>query len=45
MFEFSRCNHGLLKLIEQERQGETVDRSLMKSLIRMLIDLHVRCSC
>lgn len=44
MLALSRCNHGLLKLIEQERQGETVDRSLMKSLIRMLIDLHVSCS-
>lgn len=32
---------GLLKLIEQERRGETIDRSLVKNLIRMLIDLHV----
>ncbi|CAF4254872.1 unnamed protein product [Rotaria sp. Silwood2] len=37
----NRCISGLLKLIEQERRGETIDRSLMKSLIRMLIDLHV----
>jgi cullin-4 len=38
----SRCISGLLKLIEQERRGETIDRSLMKNLIRMLIDLHVK---
>ena len=38
---FARCINGLLKLIEQERCGETVNRSLIKSLIRMLIDLHV----
>ena len=37
-----RCINGLLKLIEQERQGETIDRNLMKNLVRMLIDLHVR---
>ena len=37
----NRCIHGLLKLIDQERHGETVDRSLMRNLIRMLIDLHV----
>jgi len=36
-----RCINGLLKLIEQERQGETVDRNLMKNLLRMLIDLHL----
>lgn len=41
-FRVFRCINGLLKLIEQERRGETVDRSLIKSLIRMLIDLHVR---
>ncbi|CAF1451196.1 unnamed protein product [Adineta steineri] len=37
----NRCVTGLLKLIEQERRGETIDRSLMKNLIRMLIDLHL----
>ncbi|CAF1045974.1 unnamed protein product [Adineta ricciae] len=37
----TRCMLGLLKLIEQERRGETIDRSLVKSLIRMLIDLHL----
>ncbi|CAF1417985.1 unnamed protein product [Adineta ricciae] len=37
----NRCINGLLKLIEQERRSETVDRSLIKSLIRMLIDLHL----
>ena len=38
----NRCLNGLLKLIDQERRGETIDRSLIKNLIRMLIDLHVR---
>lgn len=38
----SSCINGLLKLIDQERHGETIDRGLMKNLIRMLIDLHVR---
>ncbi len=38
----NRCINGLLKLIDQERRGETIDRSLIKNLIRMLIDLHVR---
>ncbi|CAF5189720.1 unnamed protein product, partial [Rotaria magnacalcarata] len=37
----NRCINGLLKLIEQERRGETIDRSLMTNLIRMLIDLHL----
>ncbi|CAF2141394.1 unnamed protein product [Rotaria magnacalcarata] len=37
----NRCINGLLKLIEQERRGETIDRSLMQNLIRMLIDLHL----
>ena len=39
---YDRCINGLLKMIDQERHGETIDRSLMKNLIRMLIDLHVR---
>ncbi|CAF4042405.1 unnamed protein product [Adineta steineri] len=37
----NRCINGILKLIEQERRGETVDRSLIRNLIRMLIDLHL----
>ncbi|CAF0813665.1 unnamed protein product [Rotaria sordida] len=37
----NRCISGLLKLIEQERRGETIDSSLMKNLLRMLIDLHL----
>ncbi|CAF3396164.1 unnamed protein product [Rotaria sp. Silwood1] len=37
----NRCINGLLKLIEQERRGETIDRSLTKNLIRMLIDLRL----
>ncbi|UJR36138.1 hypothetical protein I4U23_028872 [Adineta vaga] len=37
----NRCTTGLLKLIEQERRGETIDRNLIKNLIRMLIDLHL----
>ncbi|UJR09956.1 hypothetical protein I4U23_014180 [Adineta vaga] len=37
----NRCINGLLKLIEQERRGESIDRSLIKNLIRMLIDLHL----
>lgn len=40
----NRCITGLLKLIDQERHGETIDRNLIKNLIRMLIDLHVRFS-
>lgn len=32
---------GLLMLIEKERNGETVDRSLLKSLLRMLSDLQI----
>ncbi|CAF4657754.1 unnamed protein product, partial [Rotaria sp. Silwood1] len=36
----NRCINGILKLLEQERQGETIDRNLIKNLIRMLIDLH-----
>ncbi|XP_053200258.1 cullin-4B-like [Panonychus citri] len=37
----SRTVEGLLHLIHQERQGETVDRSLLKSLLRMLCDLQI----
>lgn len=28
-------------LIEKERQGDTVDRTLLKSLLRMLSDLQI----
>uniref|UniRef100_A0A6M2DJ61 Cullin-4B n=1 Tax=Xenopsylla cheopis TaxID=163159 RepID=A0A6M2DJ61_XENCH len=37
----SRTVDGLLMLIERERQGETVDRTLLKSLLRMLSDLQI----
>ena len=33
--------NGLLSLIEKERNGEIVDRQLIKSLLRMLSDLQV----
>lgn len=36
-----RTVEGLLLLIEKERNGETVDRGLLKSLLRMLSDLQV----
>ena len=36
-----RTVDGLLLLIEKERQGEAVDRQLLKSLLRMLSDLQV----
>jgi cullin-4 len=32
---------GVLMLIEQERHGDVVDRSLLKSLLRMLTDLTI----
>lgn len=32
---------GLLLLIEKERTGDTVDRTLLKSLLRMLSDLQI----
>lgn len=32
---------GILLLIERERNGETVDRSLLRSLLSMLSDLQV----
>lgn len=37
----NRTVEGLLMLIEQERQGDAVDRTLLKSLLRMLTDLQV----
>lgn len=36
-----RTVDGLLALIEKERQGSTVDRGLLKSLVRMLCDLQI----
>lgn len=33
---------GLLYLIERERHGDQVDRSLLKNLLRMLSSLQVR---
>ena len=33
---------GILELIERERNGEAVDRQLLKSLLRMLCDLQVQ---
>ena len=37
----SRTIGGILDLIERERNGEAVDRQLLKSLLRMLCDLQV----
>jgi cullin-4 len=37
----TRTVDGLLMLIESERQGDVVDRSLLKSLLRMLSDLQI----
>ncbi|KAG8452124.1 hypothetical protein GDO86_004064 [Hymenochirus boettgeri] len=37
----SKTIDGILKLIEQERSGEAVDRSLLRSLLGMLSDLQV----
>uniref|UniRef100_T1IZT0 Cullin family profile domain-containing protein n=1 Tax=Strigamia maritima TaxID=126957 RepID=T1IZT0_STRMM len=37
----TRSVDGLLLLIERERNGETVDRTLLKSLLRMLSDLQI----
>ncbi|KAJ8309854.1 hypothetical protein KUTeg_011719 [Tegillarca granosa] len=37
----SRTVDGLLQLIERERNGEAVDRQLLKSLLRMLSDLQI----
>lgn len=36
-----RTVNGLLMLIEKERTGDTVDRSLLKNLLRMLSDLQI----
>lgn len=36
-----RTVEGLLLLIEKERNGDSVDRSLLKSLLRMLSDLQI----
>ena len=38
----SRTIAGILELIERERNGEAVDRQLLKSLLRMLSDLQVK---
>ena len=35
------CIDGLLMMIEKERSGETIDRSLVKSLLRMLSSLQI----
>lgn len=37
----SRTVEGILMLIEKERNGETVDRTLLKSLLRMFSDLQI----
>lgn len=37
----TRSVEGLLLLIERERNGETVDRGLLKNLLRMLSDLQI----
>lgn len=37
----ARTVDGLLMLIEMERHGDVVDRSLLKSLLRMLSDLQI----
>ena len=37
----ARTVGGILHLIERERNGEAVDRQLLKSLLRMLCDLQV----
>lgn len=36
-----RTVEGLLLLIEKERNGDSVDRTLLKSLLRMLSDLQI----
>jgi len=41
----SRTISGVLDLIERERNGEAVDRQLLKSLLRMLCDLQVVTFC
>lgn len=37
----TRVVEGLLMLVEKERQGDKVDRILLKSLLRMLTDLQI----
>jgi cullin-4 len=37
----TRCVSGLLILIENERNGEIIDRSLVKNLLTMLYKLQV----
>uniref|UniRef100_A0A673W903 Cullin-4B n=1 Tax=Salmo trutta TaxID=8032 RepID=A0A673W903_SALTR len=37
----SKTIYGILLLIERERSGETIDRSLLRSLLSMLSDLQV----
>lgn len=37
----SRTVEGILEQIKRERNGETVDRSLLRSLLGMLSDLQV----
>lgn len=37
----TRAVDGLLLLVERERGGETVDRTLLKNLLRMLSDLQI----
>ena len=37
----TRTVDGILEQIERERNGETVDRSLLRSLLGMLSDLQV----
>lgn len=37
----ARTVEGILMLIEKERNGETVDRTLLKSLLRMFSDLQI----
>ncbi|XP_061430926.1 cullin-4A-like isoform X1 [Lethenteron reissneri] len=41
----NRTIDGLLLLIERERSGETVDRSLLRSLLSMLSDLQIYQDC
>lgn len=37
----ARTVEGILMLVEKERNGETVDRTLLKSLLRMFSDLQI----
>jgi cullin-4 len=37
----TRCIHGILMLIENERNGDLIDRSLVKNLLTMLYKLQV----